>query len=72
MLYNKGARPGAALDGVGVVSEAVAGGVYITGQVPLLFTRTASGAYGATAPANLGSYAAASAAAAGIPLVIAH
>jgi hypothetical protein len=70
MLYNEGTT-GAALDGLGLVSEAVAGGVYITGQLPLLFTRT-SQSYGATAPANLGSYVAASAGAAGIPLVIAH
>jgi hypothetical protein len=71
-LYNNGGA-GGVLDGVGQGSEAVAGGVYITGQVPLLFTEASSGA-GATAPASLSGFAAAAAgsAMAAVPFVILH
>jgi len=65
MLYNE-ATTGGVLDGV-LSSQAVAGSVFVTGQVPLVFTRSGQ-SYGASAPANLGSYAAA-AAGAGIPYV---
>jgi hypothetical protein len=69
MIYNE-ASTGGVVDAYTVGSEAVAGGVYITGQVPLLFTRSGQ-SYAATAPANLGSFAAA---AAGFtaPIVILH
>ena len=72
MLYNDGGA-GGVLDALGQGSEAVAGGVYITGQVPLLFTQ-ASLAAGATAPATLSGFAAAAAgtAMAATPLVILH
>lgn len=71
-LYNNGGA-GGVLDGLGQGSEAVAGGVYVTGQVPLLFTLASSSA-GATAPANLAGFAAAAAgsALASVPLVILH
>jgi hypothetical protein len=69
LLYNEGGA-GGVIDGYSVGSEAVAGGVYVTGQVPLLFTKASMSA-GATAPANLSGFAAA---AAGFtaPLVILH
>lgn len=72
MLYNE-ATTGGVLDALGQGSEAVAGSVYITGQVPLLFTKASLSA-GATAPANLAGFAAATAGTnmAAVPLVIAH
>lgn len=68
-IYNGGGA-GGVVDAYSLGSEAVAGGVYVTGQVPLLFTLASSGA-GAVAPANLAGFAAA---AAGFvpPLVILH
>lgn len=71
-LYNNGGA-GGVLDAFGQGSEAVAGGVYITGQVPLLFTLASSSA-GATAPATLSGFAAATAGTnmAAVPLVILH
>lgn len=69
MLYNNGGT-GGVLDGYSVGSEAVAGGVYLTGQVPLLMSLATAG-FDDTAPADLTSFAAA---AAGFtaPLVILH
>jgi hypothetical protein len=69
LLYNEGTT-GGFIDAQTVGSEAVAGGVYITGQVPLLFTKASMSA-GATAPATLSGFAAA-AAAFTTPLVILH
>jgi len=71
-LYNNGGA-GGVLDALGQGSEAVAGGVYITGQVPLLFTKAATSA-GATAPSTLSGFAASTAGAnmAAVPLVILH
>ena len=68
-IYNNGGA-GGVVDAMSVGSEAAAGGVYVTGQLPLLFTEASSGA-GATAPATLSGFAAA---AAGFvtPLVILH
>jgi hypothetical protein len=60
LLYNDGGA-GGVLDAISVGSEAVAGSVFVTGQVPLLFTK-ASMAAGATAPATLSGFAAAAAA----------
>lgn len=72
LLYNEGTT-GGVLDAIGQGSEAVAGGVYVTGQVPLLFTK-ASMAAGATAPGTLSGFAAATAGTnmAAAPLVILH
>jgi len=72
LLYNEGTT-GGVLDALGQGSEAVAGGVYITGQVPLLFTKASMSA-GATAPATLSGFAAATAGTnmAASPLVILH
>lgn len=72
LLYNDGGA-GGVVEALGQGSEAVAGGVYITGQVPLLFTK-ASMAAGATAPATLSGFAAAAAGTtmAATPLVILH
>lgn len=67
MIYNE-ATTGGTVDALAVGSEAVAGGVLITGQVPLLFTK-ASVSAGATAPATLSGFAAA-AAGFSAPLVI--
>jgi hypothetical protein len=71
-LYNNGGA-GGVLDALGQGSEAVAGGVYVTGQVPLLFTKASTSA-GATAPATLSGFAAATAGTnmAAAPLVILH
>ena len=69
LLYNEGTT-GGFIDAQTVGSEAVAGGVYITGQVPLLFTKASMSA-GATAPATLSGFAAASAAFT-TPLAILH
>lgn len=69
LLYNE-ATTGGFIDAQTVGSEAVAGGVYITGQLPLLFTKASMSA-GATAPATLSGFAAA-AAAFTTPLVILH
>lgn len=72
MLYNNGGA-GGVLDSLGQGSEAVAGGVYVTGQLPLLFTKASLG--GLTAPpATLSGFAAAAAgtAMAAVPLVILH
>jgi hypothetical protein len=72
LLYNEGTT-GGVLDAFGQGSEAVAGGVYVTGQVPLLFTKASMSA-GATAPATLSGFAAATAGTnmAAVPLVILH
>jgi hypothetical protein len=72
MLYNDGGA-GGVLDGLGQGSEAVAGGVYITGQVPLLFTQASLGGLAAP-PSTLSGFAAAAAgsAMASVPLVILH
>jgi hypothetical protein len=72
LLYNEGTT-GGVLDALGQGSEAVAGGVYVTGQVPLLFTKASMSA-GATAPATLSGFAAATAGTnlAAAPLVILH
>ncbi len=59
MIYNEGTT-GGTVDANGTGSQAVAGSVFITGQVPLLFTRSGQ-SYGATAPSNLASFAAAAA-----------
>lgn len=59
MLYNE-ATTGGIVDAYGTGSQAVAGGVFVTGQVPLLFTKSGQ-SYGATAPANLAGFAAAAA-----------
>jgi hypothetical protein len=69
MLYNEGTT-GGVLDAISVGSEAVAGSVFVTGQLPLLFTRSGQ-SYGATAPSSLASFAAAAAAFV-TPLVILH
>jgi len=72
MIYNNGGA-GGVVDGLGQGSEAVAGGVYITGQVPLLFTKASLG--GLTAPpSTLSGFAAATAGTnmASVPLVILH
>ena len=72
LLYNEGTT-GGVLDAFGQGSEAVAGSVFVTGQVPLLFTKASMSA-GATAPATLSGFAAATAGTnmAAIPFVIAH
>ena len=71
LLYNEGTT-GGFIDAqtVGSSGSLVAGGVYITGQLPLLFTKASMSA-GATAPATLSGFAAA-AAAFTTPLVILH
>jgi hypothetical protein len=72
LIYNEGGA-GGVVEAIGQGSEAVAGGVYITGQVPLLFTKASMSA-GATAPATLSGFAAATAGTnmAATPLVILH
>lgn len=72
MIYNNGGA-GGVVDALGQGSEAVAGGVYITGQVPLLFTKASLGSLTAP-PASLSGFAAATAgtAMAAVPLVILH
>ena len=72
LLYNNGGA-GGVLDALGQGSEAVAGGVYITGQIPLLFTQASLGGLTA-APSTLSGFAAATAgtAMAATPLVILH
>jgi hypothetical protein len=72
MLYNDGGA-GGVLDALGQGSEAVAAGVYVTGQVPLLFSKGSLGGL-ATAPSSLSGFAAATAGTnmAAVPLVILH
>lgn len=72
MIYNDGGA-GGVLDALGQGSEAVAGGVYITGQVPLLFSKATLGGL-AIAPSSLSGFAAATAGTnlAAVPLVILH
>lgn len=59
MIYNQAAT-GGTVDAGGTGSQAVAGSVLVTGQVPLLFTRSGQ-SYAAAAPASLASFAAAAA-----------
>jgi hypothetical protein len=59
LIYNEAAT-GGFVDALSPGSEAVAGGVYVTGQVPLLFTKGSMSA-GAVAPATLSGFAAAAA-----------
>jgi hypothetical protein len=59
MLYNNGGA-GGVIDAYSVGSEAVAGGVYLTGQIPLLFTKASLGSLTAP-PSTLSGFAAAAA-----------
>ncbi len=66
MLYNE-ATTGGTIDAGGTISAAVAGSVFLTGDLPLLFSRSGQ-SYGATAPASLASFTA-TAAGTAIPYV---